>query len=127
MGTQCAACHLAFEPVAIGLEGFDAIGRFRSVDEQGRVIDTSGTLPIGGSFSDELQLADLLASDPRLVSCANKMMLTYALGHMLDKAYAPHLDRLMEAWKAKGFKLPALLEQIVLSEPFRFRRGEGAP
>ncbi len=126
-GTQCAACHLAFEPVGIGLEGFDAIGQFRSIDEKGRVIDTSGRLPTGGFFSDELQLADLLATDPRLLTCANKMLLTYALGHMVDKAYTPHLDRLMEAWKAKGLKLPALLEQIVLSEPFRFRRGEGLP
>ena len=56
----CANCHALMDPIGLGLEGFDAIGRARTLDE-GLPIDTSGRLPSGQTFRDAVELAQILA------------------------------------------------------------------
>jgi hypothetical protein len=43
--TQCKGCHVRMDPYGLALEGYDAIGRWRTQDEQGQPVDTSTTLP----------------------------------------------------------------------------------
>jgi hypothetical protein len=121
----CRDCHSTFDPIAIGLEGFDGIGRFTAKDASGRPILTDGTLADGRTFKDELDLAQLLAPDPRFLTCATKNALTYALGRSPTKADEPYLADLLDTWKANRLSFRSLLEQIVVNDTFRLRRGEG--
>ena len=41
----CASCHNVIDPTGFALENFDAIGRWRVMDESFNVIDASGALP----------------------------------------------------------------------------------
>src|SRR5205814_3434353 len=45
----CASCHNLMDPAGFSLENFDAIGRWRTV-EDGLPIDATGGLPDGSKF-----------------------------------------------------------------------------
>jgi hypothetical protein len=58
----CKACHMLMDNIGYGLENFDAVGTFRSVDH-GRMIDSSGALPVGDrtlSFNGVVELGKVL-------------------------------------------------------------------
>jgi len=40
---QCAVCHNRIDPIGLGLENYDAVGQYRTMDV-GKVIDPSGQL-----------------------------------------------------------------------------------
>ena len=42
---DCAACHSMMDPIGLGLENFDGIGRYREM-EQGKKIDASGNVQV---------------------------------------------------------------------------------
>lgn len=122
----CASCHALMDPIGLGLEGFDAIGRARTLDE-GLPIDTSGRLPSGQTFRDAVELAQILADDPRLARCAAEKLFTFALGRTPADGTvatdAARLDGLTAALNADGGRLRALITAIVDSDAFRYRRG----
>jgi hypothetical protein len=124
---QCASCHVILDPIGLGLENFDAIGQYRTQYANGDAIDASGMLPSGEKFNGLGELSKLLADDPRLVDCASQKLLTYALSRRLVDSDQPFLEQLRTQWRADGTSMRALLEDIVRSEPFRYRRGEVAP
>lgn len=126
-GQTCASCHDQFEPFGLALEPFDALGRFRTKDDHGVAVTTPSKLADGTPILDEPTLADNLASDARFLDCATHKALVYALGRQVGASDAPHLENIRTTWKADGRTLRALLEEIVLNDTFRFRRGEVSP
>jgi hypothetical protein len=119
---ECAACHIILDPIGLGLETFDAIGRYRTQYAGGDPVDASGTLPGGAQFNGLMELSEILAHDERLLDCVSEKLMTYALSRELSQSDDPHLDGIRMRWTQDGYTLRSLLEQIVLSEPFRFRR-----
>ena len=126
-GAACSACHDSFEPLGLALEEFDAIGRHRTVDGLGAAVASGGRLADGTRIPREADLADTLAMNPSFLDCATNKSLGYALGRTIVESDKPYLARLRAAWGVRGNKLAALLEQIVVSDTFRFRRGENVP
>ena len=51
----CASCHSKMDPLGFGLENYDAIGKWRTMDGKFPV-DASGTLPNGKSFSTPAEM-----------------------------------------------------------------------
>ena len=118
----CSACHLVMNPIGFGLEVFDAIGAYRTMDH-GKLIDASGQLPDGQTFADTEGLLQLLKQDPRFPACMTEKMLTYALGRGLDAACdAEALGKLGEEWKADGYNLKNHVVRLAQSELFRTAR-----
>ena len=124
----CAVCHVIVDPVGLGLENFDGIGAYRTkYAENGTPIDASGMLPTGETFSSVAQLAAILSSGTHLqelTDCASKKLMTYALSRSLTAADDPFLGQVRGAWANQGYGLEALLKDVVVSETFRYRRGE---
>jgi hypothetical protein len=128
MNPLCAACHLAMDPIGFGLEHFDGIGRWRTSDGP-TSIDASGTLPDGSSFDGALELAALLARDPRLPGCLTQKLFTFALGRSpdadpSDRAYLERIAALSAG--PEGVTMHRAIAALVTSDPFRLRRGEPA-
>jgi hypothetical protein len=123
----CAACHKLFEPIGLGLESFDEIGRFRTVYADGTLVDAHGALPDGTSFNGLAELADLLAKDPRVRDCARRQALVYAIGRPVVDADAPRLAAIDARWSASGNTVRGLLGAIVADAIFQYRRGEARP
>ncbi len=55
----CAACHDQMDPLGLGFENFDAIGRWRTKEGKHK-IDSSGQLPSGQSFKSPVELIAIL-------------------------------------------------------------------
>jgi hypothetical protein len=118
---QCAACHATFDGMGFALEAYDGIGLLRDYYKPTVPLDTKGSLPDGRTFDDASGLAATLARDPRLVTCATRKTLSYALGRVLDDGDRARVDALVEDWR--GGTLRDLLRTIVLSDAFRSRKG----
>ncbi len=81
----CSACHSLIDPAGFALENFDAIGRWRVVDESFNPIDASGALPDGTKFDGVQELRAALVRRPeRFVTTVTEKLLTYALGRGLE-------------------------------------------
>jgi hypothetical protein len=124
VGAGCAACHATMDSIGLGLENFDAVGRYRTSDSFG-TIDASGKLPgpTGGevNFDGVSQLAPILAADPRFVPCVMRKMLTFSIGRdfSADTALVAQLTQLAGGGAAN---LRGALETVMMSDAFRSRR-----
>ncbi|MCA9655514.1 MAG: DUF1592 domain-containing protein [Myxococcales bacterium] len=119
----CAACHSMMDPIGLGLEHYDAIGRYREIDG-GQAIDASGVLPTGEAFDDGLQMVEILAASEDFVSCAATKTLTYALGREPGISDIPYLEEITTELATSDMTLEQLLIAVVKSDTFRMRRGE---
>lgn len=120
----CASCHSVIDPTGFGLEGFDAIGAFRTT-ENGRPIDTSGSLAVDGraptAFDGQVALAELLATSDEARACFTTQVLRQATGRLDVPACA--VDPVDAAFAASGGILTELLVAVA-SSPERTWRSE---
>ncbi len=125
---QCAACHALMDPIGLGLESFDAIGRYRE-EENGTPIDPSGSLIVDGGpteFTGALELSALLSDDERLARCATQKLFTYALGRLpqnTENQDRCRLDGLNAEFESGEFDFKELIHLVTLTDSFRGRRG----
>lgn len=124
---SCNGCHEMMDPIGFGLENYDAIGAFRTVDASGDAIDSGGVLPDGSVFSGAGDLATLIASDPAFAKCLTEKLYTFALGRTPVRT-ATHMDtqvitRLSSGF-AENFAFQELIVAIATSETFMNRRGD---
>jgi hypothetical protein len=124
---DCASCHARMDPIGFGLENFDPIGRWR--DEQaGLPIDATGELPSGETFAGPQELKRILLDrKDEFARNLSRKMLGYALGRSLTRYDQCVVDDSMEALQETGYRPSALIEQIVLSYPFRHRYSGQTP
>ena len=121
----CSACHAMIDPTGFALENFDAIGRWRVVDESFNPIDPSGVLPDGRAFDGVSEMRDALARDPRqFVTTVTEKLMTYALGRGLDHHDMPTLRRIVREAAADDYRFQTILLGIVTSDPFLMRRSQ---
>ena len=117
----CAVCHLITDPIGLGLEQFDAVGRFRTL-EGGAPIDPSGELD-GASFADAAELGGVVAEHASLPGCWVDRWWVYGAGG--DPPYETN-EWLAETFVASGHQLRPLLRAMATSEAFRRVESEGA-
>jgi hypothetical protein len=122
---NCASCHRVMDPLGLGFENFDAIGKWREKD--GKLpIDATGELPGEAKFNGPLELIALLkAKEPEFRRCLAEKMLTYALGRGLEYYDRCAVDTITESMQQSGDRFSSLVLEIVESQPFLYRRGEG--
>jgi hypothetical protein len=123
----CASCHNMIDPAGFALENFDAIGRWRTVDESFNPIDASGALPDGTKFSGVAELRTALVRRPeRFVNTVTEKLLTYALGRGLEYYDMPAVRRIVRDARADQFKFQSIILGVVKSYPFAMRSTEPA-
>ncbi len=121
----CSACHAMIDPTGFALENFDAIGRWRVVDESFNPIDPSGVLPDGRAFDGVAEMRDTLARDPRqFVTTVTEKLMTYALGRGLEHTDMPTLRRVVREAAADDYRFQSVVLGIVTSDPFLMRRSQ---
>ncbi len=120
----CASCHNKMDVLGFGLENYDAIGRWRTMDGK-FPIDASGTFPNGKSFTTPAQMSELLKGNlPEFSRCLTEKMLTYALGRGVERYDRRALNDINAKLAADDYRFQTLLNEIVRSLPFQSRRGE---
>lgn len=114
---DCAVCHGFTDPLGLGFENFDGIGRFRVTDHEA-IIDATGDLD-GAPFEDALQLGELVAQSQELGHCVVSKLYASAVGHAVEAGQEAEVDALATAFEQDGRRIRALMEAIVASEGFR--------
>jgi hypothetical protein len=123
----CASCHRRMDPLGFGLENFDAVGAWRTMDGK-FPIDASGSLPDGDTFTGPVELAAILKAEREpFARCLTSKLLTYALGRGLERYDSKSVKRIANRLPAHNYRFSALVLEIVNSLPFQSRRGAGTP
>jgi mono/diheme cytochrome c family protein len=118
----CASCHARLDPMGFALENYDAIGKFRAVDD-GVKIDASGALPNGTVVDGPAALKKvLLERQEEFLDCLAEKMLTYALGRGLDATDMPAVRQIRRDAEKSGYRFSAFASAIANSIPFQMRR-----
>jgi hypothetical protein len=119
----CASCHRRMDPLGFGLENFDAVGAWRTMDGK-FPIDATGRLPDGQEFNgpDELR-AILVGQRETFARALTSKLLTYALGRGLERYDTPTVKQIAGRLPARNYKFSALVLEIVNSLPFQQQRG----
>jgi hypothetical protein len=123
----CATCHSRIDPLGFALENFDAIGKWREVDDEGTAIDSSGALPDGTTIRGPADLrAVLLTHREEFVATVAEKLLTYAIGRGLDYYDRPTLRQIVRDARSSDFRWSTLVLEVTKSVPFQMRQRAGS-
>jgi hypothetical protein len=118
----CASCHNLMDPIGFSLENFDAIGRWRTL-EDGLPIDASGGLPDGSKFTGVAGLEEGLLKRPDIfVGTLTEKLLTFALGRGVESYDAPAVRKIVRDAQSNNYRFSAIILGIVNSTPFTMRK-----
>jgi Protein of unknown function (DUF1592)/Protein of unknown function (DUF1588)/Protein of unknown function (DUF1585)/Protein of unknown function (DUF1587)/Protein of unknown function (DUF1595) len=121
----CAGCHKVLDPLGFALENYDAVGRWRSVDESGDKVDASGVLADGTKVSGVADLRAALLSRPNVFAgTMTEKLLTYALGRGLEYYDMPAVRAVTGQAARNNYRFSSLILGIVESTPFQMRRSQ---
>jgi hypothetical protein len=120
----CAVCHSRMDPIGFALENFNAVGKWRVLDDTGAKIDASGTLPGGTTFYGPAGLTKLLATDRKMefVTTFTRKLMTYALGRGVEAYDEPVIRSITRDAARTDFRMSSLIMGIVHSAPFQMRK-----
>ena len=120
----CASCHDLMDPVGFALENFDALGRWRTLEE-GRPVDATGGFPDGAKFTGVAGLEQVLLNRPELFAgTLTEKLLTFALGRGVESFDAPAVRQVLREAQAKEFRFSEIIVGITASVPFKMRSSQ---
>ena len=120
----CAGCHMLFDPIGFGFENYDALGRWRTT-ENDLSIDASGELfstDVDREFNGVAELGAALAESEAVAACTTRHWFRFAYGRTesaeLDEC---NLDTLDAAFADSGYDLRELLVTLTQTDAFMYR------
>jgi hypothetical protein len=126
MNGVCAGCHVAFDAWGLGLENYDLIGKYRTVDAQNRPIDATVTLPEeagGATITSAPEMAAALATSGVFARCMAKNLLTFALaepgGPTMDSCAT---QAVANRFAMNGQSFTDLVREVALSSTLAIRK-----
>ena len=119
---QCASCHNLIDPPGFALENFDAVGRWRTLEE-GKPVDAAGGLPDGSTFDGVAGLEVGLLKRPELFASAlTEKLLTFALGRGVEHYDAPAVRKIVRDAAKDDYRLSSIIVGLAKSTPFTMRK-----
>ncbi len=119
----CSSCHSRMDPLGFALENFDAIGRWRTLDEDKKPIHTLATLPDGTTFEGPIELRNLLLSRRHeFVANTTRKLLTYAIGRGIEYYDQPTVRGIMREAAPSDYRWSSIILGIAKSLPFQMKR-----
>jgi hypothetical protein len=115
------SCHQLIDPLGFALEGFDAVGAWRT-QEAGSPIDASSRLADGRAVNGVGELRAALVSRPEaFAQTLTEKLLTYALGRGLQHYDMPVIRGIVRDAKNRNYSFNVVILGIVRSVPFQMR------
>ena len=120
----CNSCHQVMDPIGLGLENFDAIGRWRTLYGK-ETIDPSGVMVTGEEFAGPADLRKILVGKRELFAkTISKKMLSFALGRSLQFKDSPTIRHLQQTLLESEFNSEQFMMEITKSYPFRYKKSD---
>lgn len=127
----CANCHRMIDPVGLGFENLDGIGKWRDVD-QGKVVDASGEIlnsgeaALDGTFNGALALVRKIAASASARSCAVTQWFRFGYGRQETMADACTIKTLQDQFAGSGSDLKKLVIAMTQTHAFLYKTIESA-
>ena len=130
---QCASCHRKIDPIGLGLENFNAAGKWRTTDsyqardKRGRGVgkkktwdvDPSGAIYNGPSFADYFELRDIVVSrQDDFARGFTEHLIEYALGRPFGFTDEDFAEEVVQAAKIKDYAVSEFVHAVVQSKAF---------
>ena len=101
------------------MENYDAIGAWREKYDKKLVVDPSGKLPSGKTFSNSSEFKKLVVEqEETFIRCLTKKMMTYAIGRKLNSGDRVVVDEIVEEMHTSSKGMTDLIKMIVINETF---------
>jgi mono/diheme cytochrome c family protein len=125
---RCSSCHSVLDPLGFALDGYDAVGRTRTKDEAGNVIDDSGNWPGGVKLNGLAGIRNLVVGRPEeLARTVTRKLMSYALGRELEYYDQPAVRAIVRGAAADQYRWSSIVRGIVETPAFQMRARRGAP
>jgi hypothetical protein len=122
---SCAACHTLMDPIGVVFEGFDAVGRARTVDEGGKAVDTSSTITatrdLNGPVADAAELGQALANSQEVRDCYVLQSFRFFYGRDYTDADQCSMAKLMIDFRDDKQSLAELIVSLSQTDQFLYR------
>jgi len=125
---NCAGCHRKIDPLGLAFDQYDAIGRWRTVEDvrdgsgANPEIDPGGELPDGRRFADAAGLKGLMVADlDRFAAAFAGKLATYALRRGMTIDDRKSLADIAGQARRQEYRLASLVESLVLGDLFQKR------
>ncbi len=116
---ECRACHEMMDPIGFAYEGFDAIGAFRTVDENGLPVDVTTDLN-GTPVAGPTEMGQLVAQLPEVGACIARRFYEHAGGHLATPNEEMAVEALVETFVATNYQFKELVVALVTNDGFRY-------
>ena len=125
----CNQCHGVIDPIGLALENFDAVGRWRDMDDAAKApIDARTVLPNGAPVNGPAELRNALFGGRDLfVRAFTERLMMYALGRELQAYDMPQVRAVVRRAAPRGNRLSAIVSGIVSSDAFRMQAPPAPP
>ena len=123
----CASCHARFDSFGLAFEGYGPVGERRVSDLAGRNIAAIAEFP-GGVEGEGLAGVQAYIRERRqddYLDNLSRKMLAYALSRTLLLSDEPVIEQAQANLKKNGYQFGSLIETIVASPQFLYRRDSG--
>jgi hypothetical protein len=130
-GQDCQGCHRLINPIGFSFEGFDGVGRARSIDNGLPVdtrVDVIGSGSIDGTYTNVAELAQRLADAPEVQACVARSWFRSRFRRREVGDDERVISRAVEAMVRENGKLSALAASLSREEALlyaHFRVPEG--
>jgi hypothetical protein len=124
----CASCHARFDSFGLAFEGYGPVGEWRSSDLAGRLVEAIAEFP-GGNEGEGLEGVRAYIREHRqddFLDTLSRKMLAYALSRSLLLSDEPVVERAAANLEKNDYQFAALIETIVTSPQFLYRRDSGS-
>ncbi len=121
---SCAGCHQQMDPLGLGFEHFDAVGRWRQT-ENNLPIDATGKLvltDVDSDFDGAAALADKLASSEQVADCMLKEWARFSFGRSETVEDACTLEHTKAKFKEAGHDIKQLVLALTQTDAFLYRK-----
>jgi hypothetical protein len=118
---DCINCHALMDPIGFTLENFDAIGLWRTREDDGEAIPASETLYDGSKVQGPAGLRKwLLGYSDQFVEVATEKLLTYGLGRGVEPEDMPLVRKIVHDAARSGnrFALVMGVEERTVPEEY---------
>ncbi len=118
---SCRGCHVKMDPIGLGLENYDAVGRWRSGYGDTPIV-VWDTLTSGEVFRSAMQLKKILRTkEENFARTVAEKLFTYAIGRSVEFVDEPTMQRLVTTLQQNNFDPETLIISLVNSYPFRYK------
>ena len=123
----CSGCHELMDGIGFGFENYDAIGRYR-VMEDGKIIDATGAIAksdVDGNFDGAVEMSKKLAGSHQVERCYTTQWFRYAYGRGESTDDTCTLTALGDKFAASGGDIKELIVAMTQTDAFLYRKAGG--